>query len=131
LQNWLLKPSGTEGYRTAEVTVGGVIQRLSSKPCNLKLRCTYFIGEASTPGWLGHFLMGVVVWLCRRRRTAAERDQGSGGTSILSAVLSHIACGLAAGAGNHWPVSWVARGQTPMIVVMTVSAMRSYWRRCA
>lgn len=32
LQNWQVQPNGTEGYRTAEVTLGGVdTQALSSK----------------------------------------------------------------------------------------------------
>lgn len=58
LQNWSLKPSGTEGYRTAEVTVGGVnTNGLSSKTMQSKTTPRlYFIGEAvDVTGWLGGY----------------------------------------------------------------------------
>ena len=58
LQNWQLKPSGTEGYRTAEVTLGGVDTReLSSKTMESKKQPgLYFIGEVmDVTGWLGGF----------------------------------------------------------------------------
>jgi predicted Rossmann fold flavoprotein len=58
LQNWSLKPSGTEGYRTAEVTVGGVdTNGLSSKTMQSKTTPhPYFIGEAvDVTGWLGGY----------------------------------------------------------------------------
>ena len=58
LANWSVIPAGTEGYRTAEVTLGGVDTRgLSSK--NMESRnCPglYFIGEVvDVTGWLGGF----------------------------------------------------------------------------
>lgn len=56
--NWRLLPSGTEGYRTAEVTLGGVDTRdLSSKTMEAKPRPgLYFIGEAvDVTGWLGGY----------------------------------------------------------------------------
>lgn len=58
LSHWTLSPSGTEGYRTAEVTLGGVDTRgLSSQ--NMESRnCAglYFIGEVvDVTGWLGGF----------------------------------------------------------------------------
>ena len=58
LQNWPLKPSGTEGYRTAEVTAGGVdTNDLSSKTMEAKaVPNLYFIGEAvDVTGWLGGY----------------------------------------------------------------------------
>lgn len=58
LQNWQLKPSGTEGYRTAEVTLGGVdTNELSSKTMESKKQPgLYFIGEVmDVTGWLGGF----------------------------------------------------------------------------
>lgn len=58
LQAWTLKPSGTEGYRTAEVTLGGVDTReLSSRTMESKLQPgLYFIGEVmDVTGWLGGF----------------------------------------------------------------------------
>ena len=58
LNGWLLKPSGTEGYRTAEVTLGGVDTAvLSSKTMECKARAgLYFIGEAvDVTGWLGGY----------------------------------------------------------------------------
>jgi predicted Rossmann fold flavoprotein len=58
LQNWRLVPAGTEGYRTAEVTLGGVdTNELSSKTMESKL-CPglYFIGEVvDVTGHLGGF----------------------------------------------------------------------------
>ncbi len=58
LANWSLKPSGTEGYRTAEVTLGGVdTDGLSSKTMEAKaVPGLYFIGEAvDVTGWLGGY----------------------------------------------------------------------------
>ena len=58
LQRWVLVPSGTEGYRKAEVTAGGVDTRgLSSQSMeSLTLRGLYFIGEVvDVTGWLGGY----------------------------------------------------------------------------
>lgn len=58
LKSWLLKPSGTEGYRTAEVTLGGVDpNELSSKTFeSVKQPGLYFIGEViDVTGWLGGY----------------------------------------------------------------------------
>jgi len=48
LKEWRIKPSGTEGYRTAEVTKGGVdVTDISSKTMQVKhYKGLYFIGEA-------------------------------------------------------------------------------------
>jgi len=56
LHGWQLKPNGTEGYRTAEVTVGGVdTDELSSKTMeSKKISGLYFIGEVvDVTGHLG------------------------------------------------------------------------------
>jgi predicted Rossmann fold flavoprotein len=58
LHNWQLKPAGTEGYRTAEVTVGGVdTHELSSKTMEARrVEGLYFIGEVvDVTGHLGGF----------------------------------------------------------------------------
>lgn len=58
LQNWRVKPSGTEGYRTAEVTLGGVdTSSISSKTMEVKhVPGLYFIGEVlDVTGHLGGF----------------------------------------------------------------------------
>ncbi len=58
LNQWQLKPSGTEGYRTAEVTLGGVnCNEISSKSMQSKLHPDlYFIGEVlDVTGHLGGF----------------------------------------------------------------------------
>ena len=58
LHNWTIKPGGTEGYRTAEVTVGGVdCEALSSKTMESKqVPGLYFIGEVvDVTGWLGGY----------------------------------------------------------------------------
>jgi predicted Rossmann fold flavoprotein len=57
-QQWLIKPNGTEGYRTAEVTLGGVdCDAISSKTMESKtVRGLYFIGEVlDVTGWLGGY----------------------------------------------------------------------------
>ncbi|MGP3790075.1 NAD(P)/FAD-dependent oxidoreductase [Pseudomonas sp. B392_1p] len=58
LQAWQLVPAGTEGYRTAEVTLGGLDTReVSSKTMeSLKAPRLYFIGEVlDVSGHLGGF----------------------------------------------------------------------------
>jgi predicted Rossmann fold flavoprotein len=57
LAHWAVTPSGTEGYRKAEVTAGGVDTRdLSSQTMESKQAGLYFIGEAAdVTGWLGGY----------------------------------------------------------------------------
>jgi predicted Rossmann fold flavoprotein len=58
LHDWRLKPNATEGYRTAEVTLGGVdVDALSSKTMEVKdISGLYFIGEVvDVSGWLGGY----------------------------------------------------------------------------
>ena len=58
IHNWKLRPSGTEGYRTAEVTLGGVdTSDISSKTMESKIKKDlYFIGEVlDVTGHLGGF----------------------------------------------------------------------------
>ncbi len=58
LQHWKIKPNGTEGYRTAEVTLGGIdCNELSSKTMeSAKASGLYFIGEVmDVSGWLGGY----------------------------------------------------------------------------
>lgn len=58
MHNWTIKPNGTEGYRTAEVTLGGVdCNELSSKTMMSKKQPgLFFIGEVvDVTGWLGGY----------------------------------------------------------------------------
>ena len=58
LADWHLLPSGSEGYRTAEVTLGGIdTDGLSSKTMQAKsVPGLYAIGEAvDVTGWLGGY----------------------------------------------------------------------------
>ncbi len=58
LQGWTLLPDGTEGYRKAEVTAGGVDTReLSSQSMESRLQPgLHFIGEVvDVTGWLGGY----------------------------------------------------------------------------
>ncbi|MES2414888.1 MAG: NAD(P)/FAD-dependent oxidoreductase [Pseudomonadota bacterium] len=57
LADWHLVPNGTEGYKKAEVTVGGVDTRdLSSQTMESKQAGLYFIGEVvDVTGWLGGY----------------------------------------------------------------------------
>ena len=56
--HWRISPSGTEGYRKAEVTKGGIdTNELSSKTFETrKVKGLYFVGEViDVTGWLGGF----------------------------------------------------------------------------
>ena len=56
LTRWRVQPNGTEGYRTAEVTLGGVdTHELSSRTMEARnVPGLYFIGEVmDVTGWLG------------------------------------------------------------------------------
>lgn len=58
VQKWTFVPMGTEGYRTAEVTLGGVdTKHLSSQTMESTLHPgLYFIGECvDVTGWLGGY----------------------------------------------------------------------------
>lgn len=58
VSGWTIKPAGTEGYRTAEVTLGGVdTNDLDSKTMEAKAAPgLYFIGECvDVTGWLGGY----------------------------------------------------------------------------
>lgn len=58
LQQWMLTPQGTEGFRKAEVTRGGVNTRELSSTTMMSERVPglYFIGEAmDVTGWLGGY----------------------------------------------------------------------------
>jgi predicted Rossmann fold flavoprotein len=58
IHRWRIKPSGSEGYRTAEVTLGGVsTDELDQKTMeSKKVPGLYFIGEVvDVTGWLGGY----------------------------------------------------------------------------
>jgi predicted Rossmann fold flavoprotein len=58
LSRWTLTPNGTEGYRKAEVTRGGIDTRDLSSATMMSARVPglYFIGEAvDVTGWLGGY----------------------------------------------------------------------------
>lgn len=58
IHHWQVLPNGTEGYRTAEVTLGGVnTQHISSKTMECQhVNGLYFIGEVlDVTGWLGGY----------------------------------------------------------------------------
>ncbi len=58
IKKWTLVPMGTEGYRTAEVTAGGIdTDGLSSQTMESRLQPgLYFIGECvDVTGWLGGY----------------------------------------------------------------------------
>jgi len=58
LRHWTLTPTGSEGYRTAEVTLGGIAtDRIDSKTMMSRdVPGLYMIGEAvDVTGWLGGY----------------------------------------------------------------------------
>lgn len=79
LQNWRVQPNGTEGYRTAEVTIGGVdTKELSSKTLEAnKVPGLYFIGEVvDVTGWLGGYNFQWAwssAWACAQALAVKEQ----------------------------------------------------------
>jgi predicted Rossmann fold flavoprotein len=76
LAHWILIPGGTEGYRTAEVTRGGIdTDGLSSKTMeSATTPGLYFIGEAvDVTGWLGGYNF---QWAWSSAMAAAEALRG-------------------------------------------------------
>ncbi|MBB1202126.1 NAD(P)/FAD-dependent oxidoreductase [Enterobacteriaceae bacterium 89] len=78
LTNWRVQPNGTEGYRTAEVTLGGVdTNELSSRTMEAKKAPgLYFIGEVmDVTGWLGGYNFQwawASAWACAQALVAAS-----------------------------------------------------------
>ncbi|WP_233971066.1 BaiN/RdsA family NAD(P)/FAD-dependent oxidoreductase [Pectobacterium versatile] len=78
LQEWRVQPNGTEGYRTAEVTIGGVDTRtLSSKTMEAStVLGLYFIGEVvDVTGWLGGYNFQWAwssAWACAQSLPSVE-----------------------------------------------------------
>lgn len=72
LHGWVIKPAGSEGYRTAEVTIGGIdVACLDSKTMQAKtVPGLYFIGECvDVTGWLGGYNF---QWAWASGRAAGE-----------------------------------------------------------
>lgn len=78
LTEWRVQPNGTEGYRTAEVTLGGVdTNELSSRTMEArKVPGLYFIGEVmDVTGWLGGYNFQWAwssAWACAQDLTAVK-----------------------------------------------------------
>ncbi|MCP9266673.1 NAD(P)/FAD-dependent oxidoreductase [Xenorhabdus sp. XENO-1] len=80
LQCWQVQPNGTEGYRTAEVTMGGVdTNELSSKTMEShKVKGLYFIGEVvDVTGWLGGYNFQWAwssAWACAQALVVVQKQ---------------------------------------------------------
>ncbi|MEK9496491.1 NAD(P)/FAD-dependent oxidoreductase [Photorhabdus sp. P32] len=80
LQSWRIQPNGTEGYRTAEVTMGGIdTHQLSSKTMEAnQVKGLYFIGEVvDVTGWLGGYNFQWAwssAWACAQALCSVERQ---------------------------------------------------------
>ncbi len=78
LTAWRVQPNGTEGYRTAEVTLGGVdTNELSSRTMEARhVPGLYFIGEVvDVTGWLGGYNFQwawASAWACAEALAARE-----------------------------------------------------------
>lgn len=78
LTAWRIQPNGTEGYRTAEVTLGGVDTiELSSRTMEARnVPGLYFIGEVmDVTGWLGGYNFQWAwssAWACAQDLTSHE-----------------------------------------------------------
>lgn len=80
LTAWRVQPNGTEGYRTAEVTLGGVdTNELSSRTMEArKAPGLYFIGEVmDVTGWLGGYNFQWAwssAWACAQALVDVQRQ---------------------------------------------------------
>ncbi|MCD3617258.1 NAD(P)/FAD-dependent oxidoreductase, partial [Escherichia coli] len=80
LTDWRVQPNGTEGYRTAEVTLGGVdTNELSSRTMEArKVPGLYFIGEVmDVTGWLGGYNFQWAwssAWACAQDLIAVQKQ---------------------------------------------------------
>ena len=92
LTRWTVTPSGSEGYRKAEVTVGGVHTReLDSRTMASKRQPgLYFIGEVvDVTGWLGGYNFQwawASAWACAAACAAAGAAAGHIGTGGSAAA---------------------------------------------
>ncbi|POP45199.1 aminoacetone oxidase family FAD-binding enzyme [Superficieibacter electus] len=83
LTAWRVQPNGTEGYRTAEVTLGGVDTReLSSRTMEARnVPGLYFIGEVmDVTGWLGGYNFQWAwssAWACAQELIESQRVEKS------------------------------------------------------
>ncbi len=81
LQTWQVQPNGTEGYRTAEVTLGGVdTDELSSRTMEAKkVPGLYFIGEVmDVSGWLGGYNFQWAwssAWACAQALVSEQKTR--------------------------------------------------------
>ncbi len=78
LSDWQITPTGTEGYKKAEVTAGGIDTRdLSSQTMESKIAGLYFIGEVvDVTGWLGGYNFQwawASAFVCAQALSASER----------------------------------------------------------
>lgn len=91
LSRWELVPTGSEGYRKAEVTAGGVDTRaLSSQTLEAKAQPgLYFIGEVvDVTGWLGGYNFQwawASAFACAHALAAALAQGPAGPTDLLAA----------------------------------------------
>jgi predicted Rossmann fold flavoprotein len=81
LTQWRVQPNGTEGYRTAEVTLGGVdTNELSSRTMEARnVPGLYFIGEVmDVTGWLGGYNFQWAwssAWACAQALVVRNDDK--------------------------------------------------------
>ncbi len=87
LTDWRVQPNGTEGYRTAEVTLGGVdTNELFTDDGSAQSARLYFIGEVmDVTGWLGAItssgrgrVHGLVrrIWWQNKKQNALSIPEG-------------------------------------------------------
>ena len=84
LNRWQIEPAGSEGYKKAEVTLGGMATA-ELEPRTMQVRRTpglYFIGEAvDVTGWLGGYNFQwawASAYAAAMAMTASARDPGTG-----------------------------------------------------
>ncbi len=87
LTRWELTPSGSEGYRKAEVTLGGVDTRdLSSQTMESTQPGLYFIGEVvDVTGWLGGYNF---QWAWASAHACAQALPGATGQAMPPTVAT-------------------------------------------
>jgi predicted flavoprotein YhiN len=89
VHQWQVTPNGTEGYRKAEVTAGGVNTRaLSQQTMEARQQPgLYFIGEVvDITGWLGGYNF---QWAWSSAHACAEALPGPAGASTDADAVIH------------------------------------------
>ena len=129
LSRWTVTPSGSEGYRKAEVTVGGVHTReLDSRTMASKRQPgLYFIGEVvDVTGWLGGYNFQwawASAWACAAA-CAAVGAAACAAVGAAACAAVGAATGAAVGAAVGGPAAANAPAGAPAVTTACAAPAR-------